>query len=140
MEMKMRLLSSCVLAIIVALAANPAGTAVAARGDVPTIDIRNTCKVAAGAMVQLMGSTSMERDIEICLSSEQSARDQLVKDWGTYSSRDRERCVRPGVYLPSYVEWLTCLEMERDVRKMNIDQADPRASITLPIVRPGRLW
>ena len=94
-------------------------------GNVPTIDIRNTCKIAAGAMVRLMGSTSMERDIEICLGSEQSARDQLVKDWGTYSSRDRERCVRPGVYLPSYVEWLTCLEMERDARKMNIDQTNP---------------
>src|SRR5687767_9825483 len=94
------------VAVIAALAAGPASDAVAARGNIPTVDIRNTCKIAAGAMVRLMGSTSMERDIEICLGSEQSARDQLVKDWGTYSSRDRERCVRPGVYLPSYVEWL----------------------------------
>ena len=128
------------LAVLAALAATPANHAQAARGDVPTIDIRSTCKAAASAMVQLMGSTSMERDNEICLSSEQSARDQLVKDWGTYSARDRERCVRPGVYLPSYVEWLTCLEMERDTRRMNIEQTDPRAPITLPVVRPGRLW
>jgi hypothetical protein len=128
------------LAVIAALAAGLGSDAFAARGNVPTVDIRNTCKIAAGAMVQLMGSTSMDRDIEICLGSEQSARDQLVKDWDTYSSRDRERCVRTGVYLPSYVEWLTCLEMERDVRKMNINQPDPRAPITLPIVRPGRLW
>jgi hypothetical protein len=48
--------------------------------------------------------------------------------------------VNPGVYLPSYVEWLTCLEMERDARKLNIEQVDPRAPITLPIVRPSRLW
>jgi len=37
---------------------------------------------------------------------------------GTYSAGARERCVRTGVYLPSYVEWLTCLEMERDVRNL----------------------
>ncbi len=128
------------VAVIAALAAGPASDAFAARGDVPTIDIRNTCRIAAGAMVRLMGSTSMERDIEICLGSEQSARDQLVKDWDTYSSRDRERCVRTAVYLPSYVEWLTCLEMERDARKMNLDQTNPGAPVTLPIVRPGRLW
>jgi hypothetical protein len=125
-------------ALIAALVA--AGGDAFARGDVPTVDIRNTCKIAATAMVRLMGSTSIERDIEICLSSEQSARDQLVKDWSTYSARDRERCVRTGVYLPSYIEWLTCLEMERDVRKMNIDQTDSFAPVTLPIVRPGRLW
>lgn len=128
------------LAVMAALAVIASGNAVAARAGLPTIDIRNTCRIAAGAMVQLMGSTSMERDIEICLSAEQGARDQLIKDWGTYSTRDRERCVRPDVYLPSYVEWLTCLEMERDARRMNIDQTNPRAPITLPIVRPGRLW
>jgi hypothetical protein len=127
------------LAVIAALAAVPASDAVAARGDVPSIDIRNTCRIAAGAMVRLMGSTSMERDIEVCLGSEQSAREQLIKDWGTYSARDRGRCVNPGVYLPSYVEWLTCLEMERNTREINIDQTNPRAPITLPLVRPGRL-
>jgi hypothetical protein len=128
------------LVVVAALAAGPASDAVAARGGVPTIDIQNTCKIAAGAMVRLMGDSTLEKDTEICLGSEQSARDQLVKDWDTYSARDRGRCVNPGVYLPSYVEWLTCLEMERDVRKMNIEQVDPRAPITLPIVRPSRLW
>jgi hypothetical protein len=128
------------LVVVAVLAAGLAGDAVAARDSVPTIDIRNTCKVAAGAMVQLMGGSTVEKDIEVCLGSEQSARDQLVKDWDTYSARDRGRCVIPGVYLPSYVEWLTCLEMERDARKMNIGQTNPRAPITLPIVRPSRLW
>ena len=53
---------------------------------------------------------------------------------GTYSAGARERCVRTGVYLPSYVEWLTCL------RKMKIDAPNSRAPVTLPIVRPGTLW
>ncbi len=132
---------TCSLAVGAALLSQVA-TAAFAAPNVPTVDIRGTCRAAAGAMVSLMGGSSMERDIEICLSSEQSAREQLLKDWATYSVQDRARCVRPGVYLPSYVEWLTCLEMERDVRKMKLEQPDPggRGVITLPIVRPGRLW
>src|ERR1700758_3234688 len=58
-----------------------------------------------------------EQDINACLDSEQKARDQIVKDLATYSSADKTQCMRTDVYLPSYVEWLTCLEMERDVRK-----------------------
>ena len=114
--------------------------AFAAPADIPRIDVQNTCKIAARAMVQLMGGSTAGNDTEICLSSEYRAREQLVKDWGTYSSEDRSRCVRTGVYLPSYVEWLTCLEMERDVRKMKIDQPDPKGPITLPKVTPGTLW
>jgi len=117
-----------------------ASTAAFAQSGIPTVDIQNTCKLAASAMVQLMGGSTAGNDTEICLGSEQRAREQLVKDWGTYSADDRNRCVRTGVYLPSYVEWLTCLEMERDVRKMKIDMPDPRAPITLPIVKPGTLW
>jgi hypothetical protein len=90
----------------------------AAGGSVPTIDIQNTCRVAAGAMVSLIGGTTTENALSACLSSEQSARDSIVKGWSTFSSADRVQCVRTNVYLPSYVEWLTCLEMERDVRKM----------------------
>ena len=45
-------------------------------------------------MVSPMGGSSMERDIEVCLSSEQTARQQLVKDWDTYSAQDRGRCIR----------------------------------------------
>jgi hypothetical protein len=132
----MRFTGTTLAALLAALATG----ALAAPASVPTVDINGTCKTAAGAMVLLMGGSSMERDTELCLSSENGARDQLVKDWATYSAVDRERCIRPAVYLPSYVEWLTCLEMERDVRRMKIDQPDPKAPVTLPIVRPGPLW
>jgi hypothetical protein len=64
-----------------------------------------------------MGGTTTEQDVNACLDSEQKARDQLVKDLATYSSAYKAQCMRTDVYLPSYVEWLTCLEMERDVRK-----------------------
>jgi hypothetical protein len=116
-------------------------TAASAQSGVPTVDIQNTCKLAASAMVMLMGGSTAGNDTEICLGSEQRARDQLVKDWSTYVASDKTRCVRTGVYLPSYVEWLTCLEMERDVRKMKFDDAKTSSGVvTLPIVKPGVLW
>jgi hypothetical protein len=106
------------------------------RREVPTIDIQKTCQAAAGAMVSLMGGTTNEQDVNACLDSEQKARDQIVKDGATYASADKKQCMRTDVYLPSYVEWLTCLEMERDVRKMQRDQfgAGP---YTLPKVSPA---
>ena len=107
------------------------------RKEVPTIDIKKTCQVAASVMVSLMGGTTTEQDVNACLDSEQKARDQLVKDLATYASADKVQCMRTGVYLPSYVEWLTCLEMERDVRKMQQEERFGRGPWTLPRVRPA---
>jgi hypothetical protein len=93
---------------------------IAAADGVPTIDIQKTCKAAA----VVTAGPSAQTDINICVSSEQKARDQLVKDWAQYAAADKARCVQSGprVYLPSYIEWLTCLEMETAVKKMRQEQ------------------
>jgi len=90
---------------------------VAAPAAVPTVDIRKTCSAGAGTMAELMIGGTVQNDLEVCLKSEQDARDQIVKNWATYSVAERTQCVQPSVYLPSYIEWLTCLEMESTVRK-----------------------
>ena len=105
------------------------------RKEVPAIDIQKTCQAAAGVMISLMGGTTTEQDINACLDSEQKARDQIVKDRATYASADKVQCMRTDVYLPSYVEWLTCLEMERDVRKMQREDQFGSGPYTLPKVR-----
>jgi len=38
------------------------------------------------------------------------------------------------------VEWLTCLEMERDVRKMQVGRPSRPSTTTLPKVRPALNW
>lgn len=100
---------------------------VAAVADgVPSIDIQATCRAAA-AVTQ---GTSAQSDIDVCVASEQKAREQLVKDWAQYATADKSRCVQTGakVYLPSYIEWLTCLEMEIAVRKMKLEEKTPPAN------------
>jgi hypothetical protein len=106
------------------------------RKEVPAIDIQKTCQAAAGVMVSLMGGTTTDQDVNACLDSEQKARDQIVKDLATYASADKVQCMRADVYLPSYVEWLTCLEMDRDVRKMQREDQFGSGPYTLPKVSP----
>jgi len=110
------------------------------RREVPTVDIQKTCQAAAGVMVSLLGGGTTDQDVKGCLDSEQKAREQIIKDQATYSAVDKSRCMRTTVYLPSYVEWLTCLEMERDVRKMQVGQPSTPSTTTLPKVRPANNW
>ena len=132
----MRLVTSPTL--IIAILVGFGGTT---QAQIPTINIDKTCRAAAGVTESLLGGDrSTERDLKMCLESEHKAREQIIKDQATYSSADKRRCMRTRDYLPSYVEWLTCLEMERDVRKMKIDQPDPKGPVTLPKVIPGTLW
>jgi hypothetical protein len=127
-------------ALIIASASLFAGTA---QGQVlPTINLDETCKAATGAMVALMGGASSVNDLQICKDSENKARDQIIKDWGTFTASDRAACIQTRGYLPSYVEWLTCFEMNkvvRDAREKQSRAMEPYGSfggvITLPPVR-----
>src|SRR2546428_11310189 len=83
---------------------------IAVADPIPTIDVQNTCRAAAGVFT----GTTTQNDVDICVSSEQRAREQIIKDWAQYAPTDRARCVQAGGkgYLPSYVAWLTGLGME----------------------------
>lgn len=96
-----------------------------ASAQVPTADIRTTCRIAAAAMVQLMSDYTHEKGLNDCLENENAAHAQIVKDWSTYSAADRAQCLHTRVYLPSYVEWLTCIEMERDARRLREARNEP---------------
>jgi hypothetical protein len=89
---------------------------VAAAGDIPTIDLNAVCKKTQSTITALFGNSAVNV-FETCMSDEQNARDQLGKDWSSYPAPDKTLCLKPRDYMPSYVEWLVCLELRRDVRK-----------------------
>ena len=63
-----------------------------------------------------------------CMRSEEEATQLIAKDWATFPTADRTLCAQPGGYMPNYVEWLTCFEMQRDTRKMRKEEsASPKA-------------
>jgi hypothetical protein len=117
-----------------------AWTGTAGAQQLPSINIQQTCQIASVVMVSLLGGSSTQNDVNICLETENKAREQILKDWSAYQASDREGCVQPAVYLPSYVEWLTCFEMNKVVRESRASRGAGGATpvdggiVTLPIV------
>ena len=53
-----------------------------------------------------------------CLRQEQEACQHIINKWTTYPSVDKQKCTITTAYNPSYVEWITCLEVYRNVRML----------------------
>ena len=102
---------------------------VATTGNVPRIDIEKTCRASEKTIKEVFGNSDMGNVFESCMAAEKTTLEQLIKDWGTYTAEAKVRCVQPSVYMPNYTEWITCLEMERDVRKMRLE--NPNANVSL---------
>jgi len=107
--------------------------------SVPTLDVRPVCR----GIAQQGGATGRDADtaeeVDNCIKSEQTMRDQIVKDWSTFSASDRTSCVTESKMggESSYTELLTCLEMARDVRKMRSQPQDALETPAAP-ARPNR--
>ncbi len=77
--------------------------------SIPQADINKICRSAQVDSLPEDRVTAMRG----CVGDETSARDQLRHEWGRYSATDKSNCAStPGMQF-SYVELLTCLEMQR---------------------------
>ena len=105
------------IALSAAIILAAASAAPAKDGGLPNIDLQKICRASQTEINAVFGD--LGRNVfDACMNDEKTARERLVKDWATYQAFEKGRCVLPRDYLPSYVEWLTCLEMTGDVRKM----------------------
>jgi hypothetical protein len=111
-----------------------ASTALAKGGGLPKLDIETACHASEKAVAAII--TASNDMFSSCMSDEKDARDQLDKNWATYPAVDKARCIQPKEYMPGYVEWLTCMEMDRDVKAMRKEQPGPTSSTDkCPVVR-----
>jgi len=110
------------------------GVASAASSGVPTVDIAITCRTSERALIAIFGAET-QQNFQSCMTSENTAREQIVKNWQSYPAAGRQRCINTTGYMPSYVEWLTCLEMEQQVNELR-KKAD--AAATNPPTTEGR--
>ena len=108
--------------------------------SVPTLNVEQVCQ----GIAQQGGVSFHDADIAVekknCLDSEQATRDELVKEWSSFSPTDKTACTNESRMGgdSSYTELLTCLEMARDVRTMRSDQAKSAASpADIPAAPPG---
>jgi len=90
--------------------------AAAAQG-LPSINAEASCRASAKAVAEAIGDTTVAT-VENCMDQENAARAQIMKNWDTFAPADRTLCINPTVYMPSYVEWLSCLETRRHLRTL----------------------
>jgi hypothetical protein len=107
------------------------GVASAASSGVPTVDIAITCRTSERALIAIFGGET-QQTFDSCMQGEKAAREQIVKNWQDYPAGGRQRCVNTTGYMPSYVEWLTCLEMEQQVLQLR------KGAATTPPTTEGR--
>ena len=71
-----------------------------------------------------------------CMDSEHSTRDEIAKQWSSFSAADKTACTNEATMGGelSYTELLTCLEMARDVRALHSEAQNDRAA---PAARPA---
>jgi hypothetical protein len=97
--------------------------------DIPTLDVNPVCHGIAmqGELEAGLQQTSFQQ----CVQSEQATRDQIKKEWSTFTTADKSHCValaKTGGE-SSYTELITCMEMARDVRKLRSEANNPSAPV-----------
>jgi len=75
---------------------------------IPEFDVRPTCR---------------ESTVHDCLNTEKTAREKLVEAWPHFTAHDKAACVMEERLAgpPSYVGWLTCLQINANARKVAAD-------------------
>jgi hypothetical protein len=79
------------------------------RAGVPTLDVSLTCHAVTSLHL------SDGQDYDNCMQDERQARDQLLKNWSSYSSAIHARCAAEATTggTPSYVDLVECMEMTK---------------------------
>ena len=80
----------------------------------PTLDIEGGCRDVA------KNDLNKTKDYSGCVSDERSAREEVRKEWASYSGATHDQClhlVTPPA-LPSYVTLQQCLHISRDAQKL----------------------
>jgi len=104
--------------------------------DIPTLDVHPVCRGIASQSALEVGL--QQTGFEQCVQSEQAVRDEIKKEWSTFSTADKTHCValaKTGGE-SSYTELLTCMEMARDVRKLH-SEADNSSGSAQQAIPPA---
>lgn len=88
-------------------------TVLIASDQAPNWNVEPSCRVEASRTIPL-------GDLQVCMDTERTARDQLAKEWEQFASADKAHCLRLSTLggEPSYTDLLTCLELQRDARAL----------------------
>jgi hypothetical protein len=107
---------------------------------VPQLDVEQVCEGIAQQGGVTFHDPAIAQEKKNCLDSEHAIRDELAKQWSSFSASDRTHCVNESVMggESSYTELLTCLEMARDVQTLReqYERGSPSAQTGVEPVPP----
>ena len=94
---------------------------------VPVLNVEPVCQGIAQQGGVSFHDAAIAKEKQDCIDSEKEVRDQLAKQWSSFSATDRASCVSEAKMGgdSSYTELLTCLEMARDVRSLRNEETPP---------------
>ena len=94
----------------------------AAADRVPNFNVEPFCRAVAAR-------ASPVGDAGVCVRKEMEARDQLVSEWTQFDPADKAHCVRLSSIGgdPTYTGLLTCLELQRDARRLREKEGGRRS-------------
>lgn len=104
---------------------------------VPSLNVEQVCE----GIAQQGGVSFRDPNIAVekknCVDSEHATRDELAKQWSSFSAADKTACTNEATMGgdSSYTELLTCLEMARDVRTLHSEADKP--AVPKPAVPPA---
>lgn len=94
-------------------------TAAAKDNGLPNVDTQTLCRNRAKASEDMMVDKSLTaQTFDTCMKSERDARSALVAAWKDIPPTYKASCVKPDVYSASYAEWISCLELNIDVKSL----------------------
>jgi hypothetical protein len=109
--------SKIVLTSAMLLLANLAATAQDAR--FPDLDTQKLCRSRAKSSEEMMGDKAVSaKTFDTCMRSERAARDALSAAWKDIPPTYKASCIKPEVFSASYEEWISCLELNIDVKSL----------------------
>ena len=115
------------------------GLVIAVVDRVLTLNVEQVCD----GIAQQGGVSFRDPNIAVekknCLDSEHAIRDELAKQWSSFSTTDKTACTNEATMGgdSSYTELLTCLEMARDVRALHSESDKAVIPATVPPAPPG---
>jgi len=74
-----------------------------------------------GPFCRLYSQVTSGGSLQDCLDSEKLAHQKLIENWQQYTPHDKTTCVMEEKMagLPSYVGWLTCLDINANARRVD---------------------
>jgi hypothetical protein len=106
-----------IIGVAAALTIGMTMASLAQKARVPKIDIHRVCQGIDADARDFHWNGSHDA-VSGCVATEKEAHSQIIREWSTFPAAARSQCIQPDTYMPTYVRWLTCLELTRDAMKL----------------------